>query len=105
MINPRRGEVYTVNLDPIIGSEIAKTRPCLIVSPDVMNERFATVIVAPMTSTEKAYPTRVRVELKGRIGYVALDQIRTISKTRLVKRQGVIDESSALEILREIFSA
>lgn len=77
----------------------------LIVSPDVMNQRFATAIVAPMTSTEKTYPTRVRVELKGCIGYVALDPIRTISKTRLAKHQGAVDESSALEILREIFSA
>ncbi|MDP1605395.1 MAG: type II toxin-antitoxin system PemK/MazF family toxin [Rhodocyclaceae bacterium] len=104
MTNPRRGDVFLVSLDPVRGSEIAKTRPCLIVSPDVLNDRFSTVIVAPLTSTEKPYPTRCRVEVKGRPGYVALDQIRTISRERLIKRVAAVDPSIALEILREIFA-
>ena len=104
MIKPKRGEVYLVNLDPVIGSEIAKTRPCLVVSPDVLNSRFATVIVAPLTSTEKPYPTRCQVEVSGRNGFVALDQIRTISKDRLVKFVDSVNPAVALEILREIFA-
>lgn len=104
MTKPKRGDVFLVSLDPVRGSEIAKTRPCLIVSPDVLNDRFATVIVAPLTSTEKPYPTRCCVEVKGRPGYVALDQIRTISKERLLKLVDTTDPSISLEILREIFA-
>jgi len=104
MIKPKRGDVFLVSLDPVRGSEIAKTRPCLIVSPDVLNARFSTVIVAPLTSTEKPYPTRCRVEVQGRSGYVALDQVRTISKERLIKLVDTTDPSISLEILREIFA-
>lgn len=104
MIKLKRGDVFLVNLDPVIGSEIAKTRPCLIVSPDVLNARFSTIIVAPLTSTEKPYPTRCQVEVNGRAGFVALDQIRTVSKDRLVKRVDTVNPAFSLEILREIFS-
>ena len=79
----KRFEVYLVNLDPTIGSEIKKTRPCLIVSPDEMNRHIATVIVAPMTTKSKNYPTRVSGKFQGKSGQVVLDQLRTVDKRRL----------------------
>lgn len=95
----RRFEVYLVNLDPVIGSEIRKTRPCLVVSPDEMNSHIATVIVAPMTTKGHTYPTRVQCRFKGKEGWVVLDQIRTIDRSRLVKLLGVIDESTQDKVL------
>ncbi|GAB6060843.1 type II toxin-antitoxin system PemK/MazF family toxin [Desulfonatronum parangueonense] len=93
-----RFDVYLVNLDPTVGSEIRKTRPCLIISPDEMNRHIRTVIIAPMTSTSKDYPTRVPCSFKKKHGHVVLDQIRTIDKERLVKKLGMIDEKVQLEI-------
>jgi len=81
-----RFDVYLVNLDPTIGSEIQKTRPCLIISPDEMNRNIHTVIVAPMTTAGKDYPTRVMCQFKKKKGYIVLDQIRTIDKTRLISK-------------------
>ena len=98
----RRFEVYLVNLDPTLGSEIKKARPCLIISPDEMNLHIATVIVAPMTSKGTDYPTRVSCRFEGKTGQVVLDQIRTIDKQRLVKRLGTIGQETQQEVLRTL---
>ena len=103
----RRFEVYLINLDPTVGSEIKKTRPCLVISPDEMNAHIATVIVAPMTTRGRAYPTRVSCKFQGKDGQIILDQIRTVDKTRLVKKMGTISaaaQKSVLTILAEIFA-
>ncbi len=103
----RRFEVYLVNLDPTIGSEIQKTRPCLIISPDEMNAHIATVIVAPMTTKGRPYPTRVSCRFQGKEGQVVLDQIRTIDKARLVKKLGRIatdTQKQVLAVLAELFA-
>jgi mRNA interferase MazF len=103
----KRFEVYLVNLDPTLGSEIQKTRPCLIVSPDEMNHHISTVIVAPMTTKGRQYPTRVRCRFQGKDGYVVLDQIRTVDKIRLLRKLGNISASTQKEvisILVEMFS-
>ena len=102
-----RFEVYLVNLDPVIGSEIRKTRPCVIVSPDEMNAHIATVIVAPMTTKGRPYPTRVPCRFRRKQAQVVLDQIRTVDKSRLVKRLGALDEATrgvVLSILGEMFA-
>ncbi len=95
-----RFEVYLVNLDPTVGSEIQKTRPCLIVSPDEMNRRISTVIVAPMTTGGRNYPTRVLCHFQGKDGLIVLDQLRTVDKTRLVRRLGSLDRQTQVEVLR-----
>ena len=95
----RRFEVYLVNLDPTIGTEIQKTRPCLVVSPDEMNEHIATVIVAPMTTRGRPYPTRVPCRFQGKDGQVVLDQIRTVDRARLVKRLGRVTPATQREVL------
>lgn len=103
----RRYEIYLVDLDPIRGSEIKKTRPCLIVSPDEMNRHIRTVIMAPMTSTRRDYPTRVSVTFQKKQGQIVLDQIRTIDKSRLVKRLGTLPKARAREVasvLQEMFA-
>ena len=103
----KRFEVYLVNLDPTVGSEIKKMRPCLVISPDEMNAHIATVIVAPMTTQGRAYPTRVSCKFQGKDGQVVLDQIRTVDKTRLAKKLGTINTSTqkvALAVLAEMFA-
>jgi mRNA interferase MazF len=103
----RRFEVYLVALDPTVGYEISKTRPCLVVSPDEMNAHIGTVIVAPMTSTSRPYPSRIACNFAGKSGQVILDQLRTVDKTRLVKKMGSIDEAVhevVLEALQKIFA-
>jgi mRNA interferase MazF len=103
----KRFEVYLINLDPTIGSEIKKTRPCLIVSPDEMNRFIRTVIVAPMTTKGTAYPTRVACKFRRKQGQVVLDQIRTVDKTRLVKKLGMLDKQTqekVLSVLSEMFA-
>ena len=102
-----RFDVYLVNLDPTIGSEIRKTRPCLVISPDEINRHIATVIVAPMTSQGQPYPTRVACHFEGKDGQIVLDQIRTVDKTRLVKKLGSIGSSTqeaVLALLAEMFA-
>ncbi len=94
-----RFDVYLINLDPTIGSEIQRTRPCLIISPDEMNRHIRTVIVAPMTSAGKDYPTRVSCKFKKKKGQIVLDQIRTIDKTRLIKKLGSINPETQLEVI------
>jgi mRNA interferase MazF len=103
----KRFEVYLVNLDPTIGSEIKKMRPCLVISPDEMNAHIATIIVAPMTTQGRAYPTRVSCKFQSKDGQVVLDQIRTVDKTRLAKKLGTISTSTqkvVLAILAEMFA-
>ena len=90
-----RFEVYRVNLDPTVGSEIKKTRPCLVVSPDEMNHSIRTVLVAPMTTRGRPYPTRIRCVFKGRVGQIVLDQLRTVDSSRLVKKLGRLDRETA----------
>jgi mRNA interferase MazF len=94
-----RGEVHLVRLDPTLGSEIQKTRPCVIVSPDELNEHLRTVIVAPMTTSGRAYPWRIRCRFQNRIGYIVLDQLRTVDRERLVKRLGVLAAATLTEVL------
>ena len=95
----KRFDVYLVNLDPTRGKEIKKTRPCLIISPDEMNDYISTVIVAPMTTKGKDYPTRIACTFKGKTGQIVLDQIRTVDKLRLVKKLGRIDKNTSLHVL------
>ena len=102
-----RFDVFLISLDPTRGSEIRKTRPCLIISPDEMNEHIRTVIVAPMTTKGRPYPTRVPCTFQGKRGQVVLDQIRTVDKTRLVKRLGSISDAAqdkVLDVLQELFA-
>ena len=98
----KRFEVYLVNLDPTIGSEIKKTRPCLVVSPNEMNRHIATIIVAPMTTKGRSYPTRVECEFEGKTGQVVLDQLRTVDKRRLAKRLGQIDQKTQQTVLAKL---
>jgi mRNA interferase MazF len=103
----KRFEVYLINLDPTAGSEIQKTRPCLVISPDEMNRFIKTVIVAPMTTKGTPYPSRVPCKFQGKQGQVVLDQIRTVDKTRLVRRLGKVDrqtQSGVLSVLSEMFA-
>jgi len=94
-----RFDVYLVNLDPTVGSEIKKTRPCLIVSPDEMNRHIRTVIIAPMTTKGRQYPTRVPCRFQGKAGQVVLDQIRTVDAARLVRKLGRLDANTGVKVL------
>lgn len=103
----QRFEVHLISLDPTRGSEIRKTRPCLIISPNEMNKHIETVIIAPMTSTLKNYPTRITTTFQGKKGQIVLDQIRTVDKSRLIKNLGTISSSAeekVLNILKEMFA-
>ena len=95
----KRFDVYLMNLDPTIGSEIRKTRPCLVISPDEMNRHIKTVIVAPMTSAGNDYPSRVPCKFRKKQGQIVLDQIRTLDKSRLIKKLGTIDSKAQLEVI------
>ena len=95
-----RFDIYLINLDPSVGSEIKKTRPCLVVSPDEMNRHIRTVIVAPLTTKEgKMYPSRVACEFRGKKGQIVLDQIRTLDKSRLIKKLGTVDPQIQVEVI------
>ncbi|MEO5925381.1 MAG: type II toxin-antitoxin system PemK/MazF family toxin [Bryobacteraceae bacterium] len=103
-----RFEVFLINLDPTVGSEIRKTRPCVILSPDQINRHLRTVIVAPMSTEGFPLPTRVPCTFQGKKGQVVLDQIRTVDRVRLVKRLGKLTPSQAtstLAVLAEMFTA
>lgn len=108
MVSIKRFDVCLVNLDPTVGSEIKKTRPAVIISPDVMNlSRLKTVIIAPMTSTLKeGFPTRIMTTFQDKIGQIALDQLRAIDRSRVVRKLGVIDnktQASVLDVLAILF--
>lgn len=96
----KRFEVYLINLDPTLGVEIQKTRPCLIISPDEMNRHLATVLIAPLTTTIRSYPSRVLCHFDGREGQIVLDQIRVADKSRLLKRLGQIDKKTQTDVLQ-----
>jgi mRNA interferase MazF len=101
-----RFEVFLVTLDPTVGHEIKKTRPCVVISPDEMNHNIGTIIVAPMTTKGRNYPTRIDCTFQGIEGQVVLDQIRTVDKARLVKKLGQLSQTSGdkiLDILSEMF--
>ena len=103
----KRFEVYLVNLDPTVGAEIQKTRPCVVVSPDEMNRHIATVIIAPMITQGKVYPTRVGCRFEGKSGLIVLDQLRTVDRTRLVKRLGTLsadEQTAVLQVLADMFA-
>jgi mRNA interferase MazF len=103
----KRFDVYLTNLDPTIGHEIRETRPCLIISPDEMNRFISTVIVAPMTTRGRNYPTRVSCVFQGKKAQIVLDQIRTLDKERLVTKLGTISRSvqtNVLLLLQEMFA-
>jgi len=102
-----RGQVFLVRIDPTLGSEIKKTRPCVVVSPDELNQHLRTVIVAPMTTGGRAYPWRPRCRFESRAGFVALDQLRTVDVERLVKRLGQLEGEmipTVLERLQDMFA-
>ncbi|MDX9905676.1 MAG: type II toxin-antitoxin system PemK/MazF family toxin [Bacteroidales bacterium] len=99
-------DVFIVNLDPTVGSEIKKTRPCVIISPDEMNKYLGTVVIAPVTSQSKNYPTRVMIDLEGQENWVVMDQIRTIDKSRLTKKIGRLNQketTSIKHVIKETF--
>lgn len=102
-----RFNIFLVHLDPAAGAETAKTRPCVVVSPDELNHAIATVIIAPMTTVRRGWPTRIAVTFQGKSGEIALDQIRAVDKSRLVKRLGKVDAATAdavLDTLGELFA-
>ena len=102
-----RFNIFLVRLDPTTGAETAKTRPCVVVSPDELYRAISTVIIAPMTTTRRGWPTRVEISFQGKTGEIALDQIRTVDKVRLVKRLGKLDSATAaavLDTLGELFA-
>ncbi|MDN7184602.1 type II toxin-antitoxin system PemK/MazF family toxin [Caballeronia sp. SEWSISQ10-4 2] len=102
-----RGEVWLINLDPTVGSEIQKTRPCVVISPPELHDHLRTVIVAPMTTKSRAAPYRISVLFSQKKGLILLDQIRTIDKTRLVKKLGAIPANTlsvTLRTLQEVFA-
>lgn len=103
----RRGDVLLVKLDPTLGSEIKKTRPCVVVSPDELNEHLRTAIVAPMTTKGRSYPWRIQCRFQGKTGYVVLDQLRTIDQERAASRLGRLSADTldqVLERLQEMFA-
>ena len=103
----KRGEIWLVNLDPTVGSEIRKTRPCVVVSPSEMHDQMRTVLVAPMTTAGRDAPFRIGINHDGRKGLILLDQIRAVDKTRLVKKLGVVSPktlTATLRTLQEVFA-
>jgi mRNA interferase MazF len=102
-----RFHIFLIRLDPTTGAETAKTRPCVVVSPDELNRAVATVIIAPMTTVCRHWPTRVEIKFQGKVGEIALDQIRAVDKSRLVKRLGKLDAettNAVLDTLGELFA-
>ena len=94
-----RGDIHLVRLDPTLGGEIKKTRPCVVVSPDELNAHLRTAIVAPMTTGGRAYAWRIRCRFRNRSGYVVLDQLRTVDQERLVKRVGALSSDTLADVL------
>lgn len=100
MVN--RFEVFLVDLDPTVGVEIQKRRPCLIVSPNEMNRNVKTAIIAPMTTKSRSFPSRVDCKFEGKNGFIVLDQIRTVDKSRFIRKLGEIDEETQVEVLEKL---
>ena len=104
----KRFEVYLITLDPTVGNEIQKTRPCLIISPDEVNRYISTVMIAPMTTKGRVYPSRITCRFQEKEGQIVLDQIRTVDKVRLIKRLGQLEQQvqqAVLAVLAEMFAA
>ena len=107
MVTPRRGHVHLVCLDPTVGREIRKTRPCVVISPNELNTHLETCIVAPLTTASRSYPFRVGCQFQGKQGQIVLDQIRTIDRVRLIRELGKLSNralENALRILDEMFA-
>lgn len=107
MSEVRRGQVFLIALDPTLGREIKKTRPCVVVSPDELNAHVSTYIVAPLTTGSHDYPFRIPCRFQGKAGHIVLDQIRTVDRARLVKRLGGLSSQAlekALQVLQEMFA-
>jgi mRNA interferase MazF len=107
VVSASRFDVILVGLDPTVGSEMRKIRPCVVISPDELNRALRTVIVAPMTTGGHAYPWRVPITFAGKSGHIALDQVRTVDRERLVRRLGTLDADTArrlLVVLAEMFA-
>lgn len=105
---PRRGDIYLVSLDPTRGSEIRKTRPCVVVSPDELNDHLGTFLVAPMTTGGHPYPFRIACRFRGRVGCVVADQLRTVDRVRMVRRLGALPTGTmdeVLDVLRRMFNS
>jgi mRNA interferase MazF len=103
----KRFDIFLITLDPVIGTKIQKTRPCVVISPDEMNNYIATVLVAPMTTKGHTYPSRVSCEFEGKAGQIVLDQIRAVDKIRLVKKLGHLNKAyqvAVLAVLGEMFA-
>ena len=103
----RQFDVFLVSLDPTVGHEIKKTRPCLVISPDEMNRHIGTALIAPMTTKTRGYPTRVVCRFRGKAGEIALDQIRAVDRSRLVRRLGRVSpatQEEVLAVLSEMFA-
>lgn len=98
-----RYEIYRVNLEPTIRSEIRKTRTCVIISPNEMNQNISTIIIAPLTSTQRNYPTRINCQVQGREGQIVLDQIRTVDKIRLIKKIDILTKKTQQKIHKVLF--
>ncbi len=99
-------DILLVNLNPTQGSEINKTRPCVIISPNEMNNNLRTITIAPMTTKSRNYPSRVKIKHDNKIGWIVLDQIRTIDKSRIIKKLGALSEKEILEsksIIKQMF--
>jgi len=107
VVTPARGDIFLVNLDPTVGREIRKTRPCVVVSPDELNAHLATFIVAPLTTGSHPYPFRIPSKVAGKTGHIVLDQLRTVDRRRLVRRIGRLSPAalnSTLSVLQEMFA-
>ncbi len=107
MVTIHRFDIFLISLDPTKGHEINKTRPCLIISPDEMNNFLTTIIIAPMTTKTREYPTRVPVNFAGKQGEIVLDQIRTVDRLRLIKKLGTVSEfesTAVLNCLQRLFA-
>lgn len=102
MVEISRFDILLISLDPTLGAEIKKTRPCIVISPDEMNKYISTIIIAPITSTIKNYPTRIDIFLGNRAGSIVLDQLRTIDKSRIIKKLGKLELEKSLLVLNTL---
>lgn len=95
-------DIFLISLDPTVGHEIKKVRPCIVISPNEMNDHISTIIIAPMTTRSHSYPTRVPIELEGKKGWIVLDQLRALDKKRFVKKLGKLNKEAILNVKRVI---
>ena len=98
----RQYDIFLINLDPTIGHEIKKVRPCVVVSPNEMNDNISTIIIAPMTTRSHSYPTRIPIEFEGKKGWIVIDQIRSLDKRRFIKKLGELNKETIIAIKRII---